>query len=95
MNCLFFEQVHFSYKRPGDQFCKASINQYPQFKVLNSIKIVLTREEVLNEFTNSCFGHFLNFDATTQLSSVVVHNILAREINVENHGVFEIWFGIR
>ena len=55
---------------------------------------MLTRERVLNKFTNSCFGHFLNFDATTQLSFVVVHNILAREINVEDPGAFEIWFGI-
>ena len=55
---------------------------------------MLTCERVLNEFTNSCFGHFLNFDTITQLSSVVVYNILANEINVEDFGAFGIWFGI-
>ena len=55
---------------------------------------MLTRERVLNDFKNSCLGHFLNFDAKTKLSSLMVHNILAKEIIVEGAGDFEIWFGI-
>ena len=55
---------------------------------------MLTREGVLNDFKNSCFEHFLNFDANTKLSSLMVNNILVREITVEDASDFEIWFGI-
>ena len=55
---------------------------------------MLTHEGVLNEFTNSCIRHFFNFDAKTKLSFVMIHNIIAREINVEDTTDFEIWFGI-
>ena len=40
------------------------------------------------------FGHFLNFDANTLFSLKLVHNLLAREIIVNEVGDFELYFGV-
>ena len=40
------------------------------------------------------FGHFLNFDTNTLFSSKVVHNLLTKEIIIDEVGDSKLYFGI-
>ena len=48
----------------------------------------------LDEFEKSCFEHFLSFDVDAMFSSLLVYNLLTKEIVVEGVGQCKIWFGI-
>ena len=62
------------------------------FKILEEITPAL--EWHGEDFAISCFDYFLNFDSKTVFSSVLVHNLLAREITFDGAGDDELWFGI-
>ena len=87
-------QVQFTYKRSAELLVSASINQYGKFKILHEITPALERHGVLQDFVATCFGHFLNFDANTLFSSKLVHNLLAKEIIVDEVGYNELYFGV-
>ena len=70
----------------------ASINQYGKFKILHEITPALKQHGVLQDFATTCFRHFLNCDANTLFSSILVHNLLAREIIVDGVGDSELYF---
>ena len=87
-------QIQFTYKKSAELLASISINQYGKFKILYEITPVLEWYGVLQDFTVTCFGHFLNFDSNTVVSSKVVHNLLAREIIDDGAGDSELYFGI-
>ena len=87
-------KVQFTYKRSAELLALASINQYGKFKILYEITHALEQHGVLQDFTATCFGHFLNFDSNTLFSSKMVHSLLAREIIVDGVREFELYFGI-
>ena len=93
MNFLFFEQIHFSFRKLGDQFCK----NHPLTNTPSSIEF---NKDCANAWRSSEWVYELMFQA---LLEFWCHNpIIFRcgpqytsyEINVEDPGVFEIWFGI-
>ena len=55
---------------------------------------MLERHGVLQDFFASCFGHFLGFDSEIVFSSILVHNLFAREITFDGARDSELWFGI-
>ena len=71
-----------------------SIIQYGKFKILHEIMPALERHEVLQDFATTYFAHFLNFDANTLFSSKLVHNLLDKEIVVDEVGGDELYFGV-
>ena len=87
-------QVQLRYKRSTELLASTSIIQYSRFKILNEITPALERHGVLQDFTATCFGRFLNFDANTVFSSRLVHSLLAREIVVDGAGDDEVYFGV-
>ena len=76
-------QVQFTYKRSAELLASTSIIQYDKFKILHEIMLALERHGVLQDVAAICFGHFLRFDSKTVFSSVLVHNLLAREITFD------------
>ena len=52
----------------------------------------LERHGVLQDFAETCFAHFLNFDAHTIFSSKLVHSLLVKEIVVDGVGGNELYF---
>ena len=84
-------QVQFTYKRFVELSVRASINQYDRFKILEEITPTLIRHRVLQDFAATCFGHFLRFDSIVVFSSILVHNLLAREITFDGIGDSELW----
>ena len=87
-------QVQFTYERFIGVSTNTLINQYDRFKILEEITHALERHRVLHDFAFSCFGYIIRFDSKTVFLSLLVHNLLAREITFDGVRDFELWFGI-
>ncbi|KAL8552155.1 hypothetical protein ACS0TY_001009 [Phlomoides rotata] len=87
-------EVHWSWKRETLQTCKASINLYVRFTIIDDIKteLQIIGDEVYQEFANSCFGHFLRFHWQGFSCNVALHALLAREIRKADALDDEVWF---
>ena len=79
-------QVQLTYRKSSELLASTTIIQYGKFKILHEIMPALESNGVLQDFTATCFVHFLNFDAHTVFSSKLVYSLLAKEIVVDGVG---------
>ncbi|XVE80342.1 hypothetical protein DITRI_Ditri14bG0132300 [Diplodiscus trichospermus] len=88
------EQIRHNYIMPNAQNHSVAINAYSKWKLLEDFPRVLQASGALQLFSNSCFGHFLGFHSKAVFSATMIHNILAREIMIDNAVDQEFWFGL-
>ncbi|XVE48828.1 hypothetical protein DITRI_Ditri01bG0033700 [Diplodiscus trichospermus] len=90
------DELSWSWKREPFQSCRAKINTYTRYKVVDHIKkeLHLCGQAVYDEFRGSCFGHFLDFDSEAVTCNAALHAVLARQIVEPNAPADELWFRI-
>ncbi|XVF60277.1 hypothetical protein PTKIN_Ptkin08bG0032200 [Pterospermum kingtungense] len=90
------KQTTWTWKREPMQSLKARISVYLHSDVLDDIKARLKEcgDSVLQQFEQSCFGHFLRFHSGAYSCNVALHAIMSRQINKLDAPDDEIWFRI-